>query len=76
MGTMLRTIFHTLKVFCLFVCFTILFYIGMVWLNQEYQDYNRYDEPQGSSLKVSATEHANEHTDWFERLKLFYLNGE
>ncbi|WP_050615638.1 YqzK family protein [Bacillus testis] len=76
MGIWLKAIIQTLKVFILFVCFTILFYIGMVWLNQEYQDYNRYDEPNGHSMKVSSTEEVNEDPAWFERLKLFYLNGE
>lgn len=47
----------------------------MVWLNQEYQDYNRYDEPEGTSLKVSSN-HEIENGNWFERLKLFYWNGE
>ena len=24
----------------------------MVWVNQEYQSYHRYDEPQGTAIKV------------------------
>ncbi|MGN1400585.1 MAG: YqzK family protein [Bacillus sp. (in: firmicutes)] len=66
---------HTLKVFVIFVCFTILFFIGMVWLNKEYEDYNRYDEPQGTSVKVSSVPEPAE-MGWFERLKLFYWSGE
>ncbi|WP_019242114.1 MULTISPECIES: YqzK family protein [Bacillus] len=66
---------HALKIFVLFVSFTILFYIGMVWLNREYEDYNRYDQPDGTSLKVSTNQEDMDIT-WFERLKLFYLNGE
>ncbi|MGM9929851.1 MAG: YqzK family protein [Bacillus sp. (in: firmicutes)] len=66
---------HTLKVFVLFVGLTVLFYSGMVWLNDEYKDYNRYDEPDGAAVKVSNHSEI-ENTGWFERLKLFYLNGE
>ena len=66
---------QTVKVFVIFVGFTILFYVGMVWLNQEYEDYNRYDEPQGTAVKVSNSNEV-ENAMWFERLKLFYWNGE
>ena len=75
MKSAFRTIIHTLKVFLLFVSFTILFYIGMIWLNEEYEDYNRYDQPEGTSLKVSL-EQQDGHGGWLERLKLFYWNGE
>ncbi len=49
----------------------------MVWLNQEYQNYHRYDEPNGNAIKASGTLTA-EGKDWsfLERLKLFYLSGE
>jgi hypothetical protein len=68
-------IFHTAKVFILFVSFTVLFYFGMVWLNQEYEDYHRYDEPKGSAIKVSNAVHSSDGK-WFDRLLLFYKNGE
>ena len=66
---------YTIKVFLLFISFTIIFYVGMVWLNEEYQNYNRYDEPDGKAIKVSSIGEEN-GSSWFERLKLFYLNGE
>lgn len=75
MKSLFGKIVHTFKTFILFVSFTILFYIGMVWLNQEYEDYNRYEEPGGTSLKVSSNQEDLDK-NWFERLKLFYLNGE
>ncbi|WP_042346218.1 YqzK family protein [Bacillus massiliigorillae] len=75
MKSLFNQIFHTLKVFILFVGFTILFYIGMMWINQEYENYNRYDEPNGTSVKVSSNQEQSDST-WFDRLKLFYLNGE
>ncbi|MBM7693186.1 hypothetical protein JOC77_002626 [Peribacillus deserti] len=68
-------IFHTAKVFILFVSFTMLFYFGMIWLNQEYEDYHRYDEPKGTAIKVSNSVQSSEG-NWFDRLLLFYKNGE
>lgn len=75
MRNFLVQIIQTAKVFVIFIGFTILFYVGMVWLNQEYEDYNRYDEPQGTAVKVSNSDEV-ENVIWFERLKLFYWNGE
>ncbi|MCQ6277987.1 YqzK family protein [Bacillus sp. EB600] len=66
---------HTLKVFLLFTGCTILFYYGMMWVNEEYQSYHRYDEPKGTALKVSSSSQAA-GTSIFDRLVLFYLNGE
>ena len=69
------TILNTLKVFVLFTGCTILFYYGIMWLNEEYADYHRYDEPKGTAIKVIATGEDPGST-WFDRLILFYLNGE
>ena len=67
--------FHTIKVFVLFTGCTILFYYGIMWLNEEYTEYHRYDEPKGAAIKVTATE--GEHSsNWFDRFVLFYLTGE
>lgn len=68
-------ILKSLKVFILFTSCTILFYYGMMWVNEEYQNYHRYDEPQGSALKVAARVEAKS-MPWLDRLILFYLNGE
>ncbi|WP_409297965.1 YqzK family protein [Peribacillus sp. SCS-26] len=68
-------LFNTAKVFLLFVSFTVLFYFGMVWLNQEYENYHRYDEPKGTAVKVSGSVHS-EGGRWMDRLLLFYKNGE
>lgn len=67
--------FKTLKVFVLFTGCTILFYYGLLWLNEEYQSYHRYDEPEGSAVRVSG-DAVSDETDWFDRLILFYHNGE
>jgi len=46
-----------------------------MWVNEEYQDYHRYDEPNGTAIKVSANVNEQEPS-WFNRLILFYLDGE
>lgn len=70
-----KMIMQTIKVFILFTGCTILFYYGIMWINKEYQDYQRYEEPEGSAIKVNANLY-EEDASWFERLILFYLNGE
>ncbi|MDZ5471128.1 YqzK family protein (plasmid) [Bacillus sp. 31A1R] len=75
MKSWFKLVFQTLKVFILFTGCTILFYYGIMWVNEEYQDYHRYDEPRGSAVKVSASG-TSEESGWFDRLILFYKNGE
>ncbi len=75
MKTWFQLVFQTLKVFILFTGCTILFYYGIMWVNEEYQDYHRYDEPNGTAVKVSANVDTEKST-WFDRIVLFYLNGE
>ena len=62
MKTSIALVLHTCKVLVLFVSFTVLFYIGMVWLNQEYQSYHRYDEPQGAAIKVTKAVESESNT--------------
>ena len=71
----LKVMFNTLKVFVLFTGCTVLFYYGIMWLNEEYIEYHRYDEPEGSAIKVTAALEDEDH-HWLDRLLLFYLNGE
>ena len=74
MNSWKKILFQMLKVFLLFTGCTILFYYSIVWINEEYENYHRYDEPEGSAVKVSTTE---QQTDtWFERLLFFYRDGE
>jgi hypothetical protein len=47
----------------------------MMFVNEEYQNYHRYDEPKGAALKVSSSSQS-EGQSLFDRLVLFYLNGE
>ncbi|NRD80644.1 YqzK family protein [Bacillus sp. BRMEA1] len=75
MVSFFKTVISTLKVFILFTGCTILFYYGIMWVTEEYQSYHRYDAPEGTALKVSnAVDHKD--SSLFDRLKLFYLNGE
>lgn len=70
-----KIIYDTFKVFILFTGCTLLFYYGIIWINQEYQDYHRYDKPEGSAVKVSAIESGGGN-GLLERLLFFYKNGE
>ncbi|WP_017755661.1 YqzK family protein [Calidifontibacillus oryziterrae] len=75
MSSFVRVVYDTVKVFILFTGCTLLFYYGILWINQEYEQYHRYDEPDGGALKVSGGAH-HEETTWFERLLYYYQNGE
>ncbi|OIK09485.1 hypothetical protein BIV60_23790 [Bacillus sp. MUM 116] len=75
MVSFFKIAFQTIKVFIIFTGCTILFYYGIMWVGQEYQNYHRYDVPEGAALKVSS-EVKNENLTWLNRLILFYLNGE
>lgn len=65
----------TIKVFLLFTVCTLLFYYGIIWISEEYENYHRYDEPHGSAIKVSSVGDARQ-SNVLERFLLFYLNGE
>ena len=75
MGQFIKTVLKTLKVFIIFTGCTILFYYGIMLVNEEYQNYHRYDEPEGASLKVSTVV-TEDNSSLLDRLMLFYLNGE
>ncbi|KHD86028.1 YqzK family protein [Heyndrickxia ginsengihumi] len=64
----------TLKIFILFSVCTVLFYYGILWVNEEYENYHRYDKPEGTAVKVSTQ--ADKDPNWVHRLLLFYSDGE
>ncbi|MDQ0858535.1 YqzK family protein [Bacillus sp. V2I10] len=70
-----RTLFDMIKVFILFTGFTILFYYAIIWINLEYEEIHRYDQPEGAALKVTKMV-TDEEEHWLNRLFFFYLNGE
>ncbi|KZZ86146.1 MULTISPECIES: YqzK family protein [Bacillaceae] len=71
----LQTGLDMFKVFIVFTGFTILFYYAIIWINLEYQDYHRYDPPEGSALKVTKMVE-NQPDQWLNRLFFFYSDGE
>lgn len=75
MISFIKMVLQTLKVFIIFTGCTILFYYGIMWVSEEYQNYHRYDGPEGAALKVSKNVN-EENSSLVDRLKLFYLNGE
>jgi hypothetical protein len=75
MSSIFQIIMQTLKVFIIFTGCTILFYYGIMFVNEEYQDYHRYDKPEGEALKVSNAV-KEDGSSLLDRLMLFYLNGE
>jgi len=74
----LSVIGDTLKVFILFTGCTLLFYYGMIWLHNEYEEHRQYDTPEGSAVQASAMEETTE--SWLQQLMdrwaVFYYNGE
>ncbi|WP_059171021.1 YqzK family protein [Bacillus sp. FJAT-27445] len=70
-----RAVYNALKVLILFIACTFLFYYGMMWIHEEYQNYHRYDKPQGTAVKVSKSADSG-NPDWLDRLLLFYMSGE
>ncbi|WP_257347834.1 YqzK family protein [Pseudalkalibacillus decolorationis] len=76
MKAFIQLIWNTLKVFIAFIGCTLLFYYGLSWLNAEYQDYHRYDEPEGRAVKVFETFQEEDEMNFVQRLLLFYETGE
>jgi hypothetical protein len=71
----LKLLWRSSKVFLAFSVCTLLFYYGLQWLNTEYENYHRYDEPKGRAVKVFKMDAGNEgHI--LDRLKFFYQSGE
>ncbi|QPC48396.1 YqzK family protein [Mangrovibacillus cuniculi] len=70
----MRMLWRMTKVFILFTACTLFFYYGMMWINDEYREIHRYDEPEGTAIKVNGE--IDSSYDWMERLLLFYQEGE
>ncbi|PAV29557.1 hypothetical protein CIL05_11885 [Virgibacillus profundi] len=68
---MKRIIWDTIKVFIIFIACTFLFYFGLRAMHSEYEQYHRYDPPEGPAVKVFNTEQS-----FFDRLNLFFRLGE
>ncbi|MFC3038986.1 YqzK family protein [Virgibacillus xinjiangensis] len=68
---MKRIIWDTCKVFIIFSACTCLFYFGLQMMHAEYENYHRYDPPEGPAVKVFQ-----EEGDFLGRLNLFFRLGE
>ncbi len=69
----MSVLFDVIKVFVLFTGCTIMFYFAILWINEEYQNYHRYKQPQSESVEqVSGIPSAG----WVSRVIFFYENGE
>jgi Protein of unknown function (DUF4227) len=75
MFSFIKVALQTLKVFIIFTGCTILFYYGIMLVSEEYQNYHRFDAPEGAALKVSNVV-KEDNSSMLDRLILFYLNGE
>ena len=75
MISFIKVVSANLKGIYLFTGCTVLFYYGIMWVNEEYQNYHRYDEPEGAALRFRM-QIMKRSTAWLDRLILFYLNGE
>lgn len=68
---MKRIAWDTTKVFVIFIICTFLFYYGLRVMHSEYEQYHRYDTPEGAAVKVF-----NEDQSLIDRLNLFFRLGE
>ncbi len=64
---MRRVIWDIMKVTIIFVGCTCLFYFGLRAMHQEYEQYHRYDHPEGPAVKVFS-----EEDSFIDRLPLFF----
>lgn len=68
---MKRIAWDTLKVFVIFIACTCLFYFGLRAMHTEYENFHRYDPPEGPAVKVFQ-----EEPSFIDRLNLFFRLGE
>ena len=66
---MRRILWAVMKVTVIFICCTFLFYFGLRALHQEYEQYHRYDQPEGPAVKVFS----EDEDRLFDFLKFFRL---
>lgn len=68
---MSRMIWDTIKVFVIFMVCTFLFYYGLRIMHAEYEQFHRYDSPEGPAVKAF-----NEDKTLLDRINLFFWLGE
>ncbi|MRG86477.1 DUF4227 family protein [Salinibacillus xinjiangensis] len=60
------------KVFFIFVVCTFFFYFGLRMMHEEYENFHRYNQPEGNAVKVFELEDSN----WLDRVSIFFRLGE
>lgn len=60
---MKQIVWDVLKVMIIFLCCTFLFYFGLRAMHHEYEEYHRYDQPDGPAVKVFNEDRPI--LDWF-----------
>lgn len=68
---MKKTMWDSVKVIIIFIACTWFFYFGLRVMHSEYEQYHRYDVPEGHAIKVFSTD-----TRFMDRLNLFFRLGE
>ncbi|MCZ0701809.1 hypothetical protein J2T56_000416 [Natronobacillus azotifigens] len=62
----------TIKLVILFLLCTTIFYLGLTAMQSEYQNYHRYDPPEGKAIKVMN----QEEQSFVDRFAIFLRLGE
>ncbi|HLR51865.1 MAG TPA: YqzK family protein [Candidatus Avamphibacillus sp.] len=68
---MSKVLWDMIKVFIIFIACTFVFYYGLRMMHSEYEQFHRYDPPEGPAVKVF-----NEEKSFIDRLNLFFRLGE
>lgn len=68
---MKRRIWDAIKIVVIFITCTCLFYFGLRAMHAEYEQYHRYDQPEGPAIKVFS-----EEDRFINILHLFFRLGE
>ncbi len=63
---MLSFIWKMCKVIVIFIGCTCLFYFGLRAIHHEYEQYHRYDQPDGPAVKVFQEDRWIDFIDIFE----------
>lgn len=56
-----------IKIIIIFIGCTFLFYYGLRAMHSEYEQFHRYDQPEGPAVKVFS-----EEDNFIDRLHLFF----
>ncbi|UFT97690.1 YqzK family protein [Radiobacillus kanasensis] len=72
MKSVISLVRDSFKIFVIFTICTMLFYFGLRAIHAEYENYHKYDPPEGKAVKVFE----QQDQSWVDRLSLFFRLGE